>query len=144
PEDIFTLAKHIIKEYPEVLKVSSIPYIENEEREFKQENTNHLLNNLKGVDGLKTGFTEGAGYCLVSTMEINDCRLIGIVMGTEDEEKRNELSKTLLQYGLNNYSKEIIASTEKVIATKKIPNSKRSEEHTSELQSRFDLVCRLL
>jgi|SRR5699024_8272555 len=127
PEDIFTLAKHIIKEYPEVLKVSSIPYIENEEREFKQENTNHLLNNLKGVDGLKTGFTEGAGYCLVSTMEINDCRLIGIVMGTEDEEKRNELSKTLLQYGLNNYSKEIIASTEKVIATKKIPNSKIGE-----------------
>ncbi len=127
PEDIFTLSRHIIKEYPEVLKVSSIPYIENEEREFKQENTNHLLNNLKGVDGLKTGFTEGAGYCLVSTMEIDDCRLIGIVMGTEDEEKRNELSKTLLQYGLNNYSKEIIASTEKVIATKKIPNSKIEE-----------------
>lgn len=134
PEDIFILSRHIIKEYPEILNVASIPYIENKEREFEQENTNHLLWQLKGVDGLKTGFTNKAGYCLVSTMEVegniyesDSYRLIGIVMGAEDENKRNELSKTLLQYGIDNYSKETIGSENKVIATTKIPNSKKEE-----------------
>ncbi len=134
PEDIFILSRHIIKEYPEILNVASIPYIENKEREFEQENTNHLLQELKGVDGLKTGFTNKAGYCLVSTMEVegnsydtDNYRLVGIVMGAEDEEKRNELSRTLLEYGVNNYSKEIIGSEDKVIATTKIPNSKKEE-----------------
>ncbi len=135
PEDIFTLARHIIKKYPEILTVASLPYIEVKEKDLKIENTNYLIKELDGVDGLKTGFTDKAGYCLVSTMKvgnevkskIEDFRFIGIVMGTKNEEERKELSKQLLQYGVSTYHKENIVSKKQPVKNIKIPNSKKEE-----------------
>src|SRR5699024_6999634 len=117
PEDIFILSRYIIDKYPEVLSISTIPYIEISNRDYKKENTNPLLNEIEGVDGLKTGFTNKAGYCLVSTIEVDgpstqdeDFRLISIVMGTNSEDKRKEIGGVLVQYGLGNYSKKILAN----------------------------------
>lgn len=133
-EDIFKLSIYILDRYPEVLSLTTIPYIELEHRDYKKENTNPLLNEIKGVDGLKTGSTIKAGYCLASTINIegdsietDDFRLISIVMGTKSEEKRKELSKKLVQYGINNYSKKILANKNISLGTLYMPKSKYKE-----------------
>ena len=134
PEDIFVLSRHIIDKYPKVLSLSTIPYIEISSRNYREENTNPLLNEIKGVDGLKTGFTNKAGYCLVSTIGVNgvtsqdeDFRLIGIVMGTKSEGKRKEVGKSLIQYGLDNYSKRMLADENMPIDTIYLPKSRDKE-----------------
>nr|WP_246566655.1 D-alanyl-D-alanine carboxypeptidase family protein [Tissierella simiarum] len=113
--EIFILSQHIIDKYPEILEISKLPFIEMESRNYVEGNTNPLLAEIEGVDGLKTGFTNKAGYCYVSTFgvkgkekETKDSRFIGIVMGTKGFDERKELGKTLVQYGLDNYSNRII------------------------------------
>ncbi len=100
-KDIATLAKAIIKEFPEHYKWYA-------EKEFKfngikQYNRNKLLWRDKTVDGLKTGHTESAGYCLVASALRNDMRLISVVLGTRSEKARANVSQSLLSYGFRFY-----------------------------------------
>ncbi|MBU5428311.1 D-alanyl-D-alanine carboxypeptidase [Tissierella pigra] len=113
-KEIFLLSQYIIKKYPEILNICSIKSIEQIDRNYFELNTNPLLNEIKGVDGLKTGFTNKAGYSYVSTFTIEgkageskDQRLIAIVMGAKDLEKRNIMAKILVQYGIDNYSHKV-------------------------------------
>ncbi|HSH35453.1 D-alanyl-D-alanine carboxypeptidase family protein [Schnuerera sp.] len=133
-EDVFKLSRHIIYEYPEILSLTTIPYIEQKSREYRRENTNPLLNEIKEIDGLKTGFTNKAGHCLVSTfnmqgdnMETENLRLISIVMGTKNEGKRKEIGNKLVQYGLKNYSKRILTNENTPIDIVYMPKSKDKE-----------------
>lgn len=119
--EIFELSKYIIKTYPGVLETSRQRSIEVVSRDFFQRNTNPLLMEIREVDGLKTGFTNKAGYCYVSTFNMQgqpnntkDLRLIAIIMGAKNIEERNEMSKVLVEYGLKNYS-------HKIFLDKKIP-----------------------
>ncbi|WP_425538904.1 D-alanyl-D-alanine carboxypeptidase family protein [Microaceticoccus formicicus] len=113
-EDIFKLSRHIIEKYPEVLEYSKIKILNMPKRNFTGESTIPLVGEIPGVDGLKTGFTEEAGYCLVSTIDARkspqsgEFRLITIVMGTADISERSELSKFLINYGLENYGMRTI------------------------------------
>jgi D-alanyl-D-alanine carboxypeptidase (penicillin-binding protein 5/6) len=66
-------------------------------------NTNRLVRFYSGVDGLKTGFTNGAGYCLTSTAKRDNMRLITVVMGEADTEKRSSDTTKMLDYGFNIY-----------------------------------------
>lgn len=135
--DIFKLSRYIIKEYPEILEITKKDKIDIEygvrDEEFINENTNPLLKEMNGVDGLKTGFTEKAGYCLVSTAKVKgqakgeDFRLIGIVMGTKSEEGRKNMSKYLLEYGISNYKKREVLSKNIPVDIIHIPNGNRSE-----------------
>lgn len=106
--DIAVLASSLIKNHPEVLVYSDIENYLIPERHFEKENTNKLLKLLKEVDGLKTGYTKEAGYCLVSTLKIprkpyqhGINRIIGVVLGTNSDKSRVEESKKLLLYGKN-------------------------------------------
>lgn len=107
--EIFNLSKHIIGKYPEILDYGSISILSMPERNYVGYTTLPLTGIMPGVDGLKTGFTEEAGYCLVATMDagktaINeDYRLITVVMGTANLDERRDLSQYLLEYGMNNY-----------------------------------------
>lgn len=99
--DIATLAKAFIEEFPDEYKGYS-------EKEFtynniKQYNRNKLLWRDKTVDGLKTGHTDSAGYCLVSSAKRADMRLISVVLGTNSEEARASMSQSLLNYGFRFY-----------------------------------------
>lgn len=112
--EIFKLTQYIIRNYPEVLEIAKIKSIEVINRNYFQRNTNPLLNEIKEIDGLKTGFTNKAGYCYVSTFNVEgenvekkDLRLIAVVMGAKSLEKRNILSKILVEHGINNYSNKI-------------------------------------
>lgn len=117
--EIFQLSKCIIDKYPNILETTKIKAIGLASRDYFQRNTNPLLNKIEEVDGLKTGFTNKAGYCHVSTFNIKsryrkttDLRLISIVMGAKDMEERNEMSQILVQYGLDNYSNRIFLDKE--------------------------------
>lgn len=95
--DLATLAKAIINDYPEHYKLYA-------EKDFsyngiKQPNRNRLLWRDSTVDGLKTGHTNEAGYCLVASAKKNNMRLITVVMGTKSEEARAVESQKLLTYG---------------------------------------------
>lgn len=147
PEDIFTLSRYIMNKYPEIVELSTIPYIEIASRNYRKENTNPLLNEVKGIDGLKTGFTNKAGYCLVSTIGVNgrdieceDFRLVSIVMGTESEAKRKELGKKLVEHGLNNYSKRILLDEDLPVDTIHLEKSRQKDIEVYPMRSFSTIV----
>lgn len=128
--EIFQLSRYLIEKYPNVLQTAKIRAIEVVSRDFFQRNTNPLLDEIKEVDGLKTGFTNKAGYCYVSTFNIRgrktktkDLRLIAIVMGAKDLEIRDTMSKILVQYGMNNYSNRIFLDKEIPLKTLEFPKA---------------------
>lgn len=105
--DIYKLSRHILTKYPEILEVTKLKELVVPERNFNKEATNPALSVVEGVDGLKTGYTDKAGICLVSTMPVTgkeqDFRLIGIIMGAQTHEDRLNKTKELLEYGKNNF-----------------------------------------
>ncbi|WP_211749822.1 D-alanyl-D-alanine carboxypeptidase family protein [Paenibacillus sp. Marseille-Q4541] len=104
-KDVGKLSAHLIKQYPEILALSSLPQVELRNKGLYMSNTNWMLDNVKGpyaysgADGLKTGYTKAAGYCLSGTVEKNGQRLIAIVMGAETQEQRFDEAKQLFDYG---------------------------------------------
>ena len=95
--DIAILARAMIKEFPkqyERYSEKSFTY-----NDITQHNRNQLLWRDKSVDGIKTGHTEAAGYCLVSSAKRDQMRLIAVVLGTTSEKARADASQALLNYG---------------------------------------------
>jgi serine-type D-Ala-D-Ala carboxypeptidase (penicillin-binding protein 5/6) len=107
--DAVTLASAIIREFPEYYKWDS-------QREFTwngitQQNRNGLLWRDPTVDGIKTGHTESAGYCLVASAKRNGMRLISAALGTDSSKAREDANAALLDYGFNFYeTKRIFAA----------------------------------
>ena len=95
--DIATLASLVISQYPEYYKwYSQKEYTFND---ITQHNRNKLLWRDPSVDGLKTGHTESAGYCLVTSAKKEGMRLITVVLGTDSANARADASQALLNYG---------------------------------------------
>ncbi len=88
-------------------------------------NTNKLVRFFDGVDGLKTGFTTSAQYCLTATAKKNNMRLISVVMGAATSDLRSADTSKLLNYGFNSYQLKTIYSKDNPIATIKIDNSNK-------------------
>jgi D-alanyl-D-alanine carboxypeptidase (penicillin-binding protein 5/6) len=100
-QDIATLSRALIRDFPEWYKWYSIR--EFEWNKIKQQNRNGLLARDSSVDGIKTGHTETAGYCLASSAKRGDMRLISVVLGTKSFKAREDASMTLLNYGFTFY-----------------------------------------
>ncbi|MCW9088733.1 MAG: D-alanyl-D-alanine carboxypeptidase [Gammaproteobacteria bacterium] len=101
PIDMARLAAALIREFPEYYEwYSEEKYTFNS---ITQSNRNLLLFRDDSVDGLKTGHTEAAGYCLVASAMREGMRLITVVMGTESEKARAQESQKLLNYGFRFY-----------------------------------------
>jgi D-alanyl-D-alanine carboxypeptidase (penicillin-binding protein 5/6) len=95
--DIVRIARALIREFPEYYQwYSEKQFTYNE---ITQYNRNKLLWRDESVDGLKTGHTDSAGYCLVTSGERDGMRLISVVLGTKSEEARADASQSLLNYG---------------------------------------------
>lgn len=126
--DIYKLVRHILSSYPQMLEVTKQPQLVVPERNFSKTATNPILGIVEGADGLKTGYTDKAGLCLVSTMPVTgngqDYRLIAILMGSETAEERLEKTKLLLEYGKNNFTMEKLADTSQSMDHIYITNSK--------------------
>ncbi len=99
--DLGLLAKAIINDFPEQYSLYSEKYFTY--NKIRQPNRNKLLWRDNSVDGLKTGHTDEAGYCLVASAKRNGMRLISVVMGTSSEESRAQESQKLLAYGFRFY-----------------------------------------
>jgi serine-type D-Ala-D-Ala carboxypeptidase (penicillin-binding protein 5/6) len=100
--DLAILARYLIKDFPEDYKTYSEPSFTF--NGIKQHNRNELLSDASlNVDGIKTGFTDKAGYCLVSSGVKENMRLISVVLGTKSKAARKQESKKLLTYGFRYY-----------------------------------------
>ncbi len=116
--DIATLATAIISEFPE-------RYSWHAEKEFtynniKQYNRNKLLWRDASVDGMKTGHTDAAGYCLVASAKRSDMRIISVVMGTESKKARANISQALLNYGFRFFESHILYTADEVLSRPRI------------------------
>lgn len=90
-------------------------------------NTNRLVRFYNGVDGLKTGFTEGAGYCITTTAKRDNMRLISVVMGVETPDQRSSDTTNLLNYGFNTYQVKSILKAEEVLGTVTVIGGKKEQ-----------------
>ena len=108
--DMSIIARELIK-HPKILEFTSIyeEYLEkNDGSRIWLVNTNKLVRFYDGVDGLKTGFTKTAGYCLTATASKNNFRLISVVMGEDTSENRSSDIVKMLNYGFNTFKINII------------------------------------
>lgn len=126
--DLYKLTRHIINTYPEILEVTKQPELIIPERNFKRNATNPILGIVEGADGFKTGYTDKAGICLVSTMPVKgngeDFRIIGIILGAITHEDRLNKTIELLEYGKNNFIKQNLTDVSEPIDKVYISNSK--------------------
>ena len=103
-QDMAILAQAIMRDFPDQFDLySKRSYTFNG---ITQTNRNKLLWRSPHVDGLKTGHTESAGFCLVATAKKNGMRLIAVVMGTDTEEARFVAAQRMISYGLRHYTTE--------------------------------------
>jgi D-alanyl-D-alanine carboxypeptidase (penicillin-binding protein 5/6) len=116
--DMAILATALIRDYPDIYEIHS-------RKEFtfngiKQLNRNRLLWLDDSVDGIKTGHTEEAGYCLVASAQRDNMRLIAVVMGTESEKARASTVQALLNYGFRFYETRKMYSAGDILTTARV------------------------
>lgn len=111
--DLSLLARALIQDYPSHYGIYSEKYFEY--NGINQPNRNRLLWRDSSVDGLKTGHTEEAGYCLVASAVRKGMRLVSVVMGTRSESARAQESQKLLAYGFRYYETGKVYSAGDVI-----------------------------
>lgn len=122
--DISIMARELVK-HSQVLHWASIwtETIDLPNRKAMLVNTNSLINKYPSMDGLKTGHTQEAGYCLTATAKKGDVRLISVVMQGETLTAREEATTRLLDYGFNSFSKRKIANSGEQIQNIEVANS---------------------
>ena len=126
--DMAMIARDLVVNHPNILRFSSMyeDYLrENTDNKFWLVNTNKLVRFYEGADGLKTGHTDNAGYCLAATAKKNGMRLIGIVLGEENSKIRNSEAMTLLDYGFLNTKFNLVKKNGTVIKKIKLDKSDR-------------------
>src|SRR5271156_5503818 len=113
--DLSLLASAIIREYPQYYKWFSVR--EFEHNGIKQQNRNGLLEKDPTVDGLKTGHTDSAGFCLVTSSLRDGMRLVSVVMGSTSIKGRENASAALLNYGFTFYDTQLAVKGGTVLAS---------------------------
>ena len=124
-KDLAKLTQALINNFPD-------HYTTYKEKEFtfsgiRQLNRNKLLWRDDTVDGVKTGHTDSAGFCLISSAQRNDMRLIAVVAGSESENERLTASQRLLEYGFRFYATQKLVSQEIKVTTAKVWGGKTNE-----------------
>lgn len=117
--DMAMIARDLVLNHKEIFNFSSIyeDYLrENTKNKFWLVNTNKLINFYEGADGLKTGHTDDAGYCLATTAKRDNIRLIGVILGEKNSKVRNNEMIDLLDYGFNNVKSEVLKKRDEVIS----------------------------
>lgn len=124
-EDIAVLSRNLIRNFPKMYKLySRTEYVFND---IKQYSRNKLLYVDDSVDGIKTGFTKKAGYCLVSSAKRGNRRLIAVVMGAKSTDQRTTVSKSLLEYGFRFYETHKIYEIEDTVTKARIFDGEKRE-----------------
>lgn len=120
--DLATLSQALISRFPENYKIYSTP--EFTYNGIRQPNRNSLLFQDRNVDGMKTGYTDAAGYCLVASATRDDMRLIAVVMGTASENARAIEAQKLLTYGFRFYETLELFTGNEVLSSSQVWSGK--------------------
>jgi D-alanyl-D-alanine carboxypeptidase (penicillin-binding protein 5/6) len=123
--DLATLARAVINDHPEHYQLYREKYFV--WNDIRQPNRNLLLFRDETVDGLKTGHTEEAGYCLVASAKRDGMRLISVVMGTASEEARATESQKLLSYGFRYFETQSLYNSGEAISSARVWAGKATE-----------------
>lgn len=105
--DLAILSRELLK-YPKVLEYTSIWMDSLRDGKFVLKNTNNLLKVYRGADGLKTGHTDEAKFCLSATAKRDNLRLISVILGADSDAERVAQTRRLLDYGFRTYEKRVI------------------------------------
>lgn len=116
--DIATLSSAMIREHPEHYSLYAVK--EYTYNNIKQYNRNKLLWRDSSIDGIKTGHTDSAGYCLVASAKRKDMRLISVVLGTDSEKARASVSQALMNYGFRFYETHKLYSAGEILNRSRI------------------------
>ncbi|NJD31015.1 MAG: D-alanyl-D-alanine carboxypeptidase [Gammaproteobacteria bacterium] len=155
--DAATLASAVIREFPEYYKWYS-------QREYTwngitQQNRNGLLWRDPTVDGVKTGHTETAGYCLIASAKRDGMRLVSVVLGTDSMKAREDASAALLAYGYNFFETKRVYTAGQALTTARVWKGAAPEVglalkrdlyitgqrgHVGNVQAQFELPARLI
>jgi serine-type D-Ala-D-Ala carboxypeptidase (penicillin-binding protein 5/6) len=122
--DMALLAIAMIRDYPQYYKYYSIR--EFEHNGIKQQNRNGLLEKDPTVDGLKTGHTDSAGFCLVTSALRDGMRLVSVVLGSTSMKARENASAALLNYGFTFYDTRLIVKAGTALASARVWKADRS------------------
>lgn len=127
--DMSVMARELLK-HEEILKFTSIyeDYLKkNDGSSIWLVNTNKLVRFYEGVDGLKTGYTTTAGYCMTATAKKNEMRLLSVVMNAPSSDLRSKDTTNMLNYGFNSYKLNILYEKEKNLGQVKIEKAKKEK-----------------
>lgn len=127
--DMSIIARELLK-HPKILEFTSIyeEYLEkNDGSRIWLVNTNKLVRFYDGVDGLKTGFTKTAGYCLTATASKNNFRLISVVMREDTSENRSSDTVKMLNYGFNTFKINIIKTKGESLGKVRVEKGKQDK-----------------
>jgi D-alanyl-D-alanine carboxypeptidase (penicillin-binding protein 5/6) len=130
--DISIMSRELIAKHPQILEWTSIwtDWLQRLHPKAKQKesflrNTNELVIKYPGADGLKTGMTNDAGFCLSATAKRNDTRLISVVMGLPSNDERLDDTIKLLNYGFREFDRVVLATQGKTVGSVRIPNGRQ-------------------
>ena len=133
--DIGIMSRELIK-YDLIKKYSSLWQDTIRNGEFTLTNTNRLVRYYDGCNGLKTGSTDKAGYCISATAERDGMTLIAVIMGAESRDVRNSEARGLLDYGFSNYA--VYSAEEK--ALENVPVYNGIKEYTTVYSKAFSRI----
>ena len=124
--DLSLIAKELVK-YPLALKLTSTyeDYIDVSGENHWLVNTNKLVRFYSGIDGLKTGYTDNALYCLTATMQRNNMRLISVVMKESSKDNRSTDTVNMMEYGFSNYGSKLLINKNDYKKTILVNNAKK-------------------
>ncbi|MDO5650362.1 MAG: D-alanyl-D-alanine carboxypeptidase family protein, partial [Gallicola sp.] len=131
--ELFTLTNSLIKKYPQVVTMGKIDHVTSVDKNglpIESINTNPILGIVPQIDGLKTGYTNAAGRCLVSTglktgipNTSSDLRLVGVTMGSATDWARFVASRRLMSEAFEKYSNKLVALDSESVGTLEIPDA---------------------
>ncbi len=138
--DLAILARAMIAEFPEYYAWHAVK--EYTFNDIRQTNRNTLLWRDASVDGIKTGHTEDAGYCLVASAERNGMRIISVVLGTSSEKARADGSQALLNYGFRFFETRLLFKAGEEVTSARVWKSLNETSRLGVLEDLYITVRR--
>lgn len=121
--DVALISRKLIVDHPRILDYTSIQTDSIRGGAFVLHNTNKLLGEFRGADGLKTGHTEEAGFCLAATAKRSGLRLISVIFGAKSNRERLQVTRTMLESGFRNYERVVITKKGESMGEVRIPEA---------------------
>ena len=138
--DLATLARAMIEEFPDYYAWHAVK--EFAYNDIKQSNRNSLLWRDPSVDGLKTGHTDDAGYCLVASARREDMRIISVVLGTSSTKARADGSQALINYGFRFFETRLLFKASEEVTSARVWKSANETSRLGVLQDLYITVRR--